>query len=117
MTEIECQFLKRGLEIYKLFLFCEKEPIWGSYRTFHEPLHLHHYYPLCKYLRGLRSINGPTVLDPNLSDLACEFYLNVSVEIVTYPDVWYSDYDIHYMEPCLRIVSGVAILYLILSKR
>lgn len=115
-TEIECRFLKKGLGIYKLFgaipimKFREKEPIWGAnvgridYSILHfhlkgEPC-CHNYYPLCKYLRGLRSINGsngsdgPTVLDPNLRDLACEVYRRASVKLVTYPDVWYNDYDI-----------------------
>jgi hypothetical protein len=118
-SEEVCRFLKRGMKIYELFgvipimKINKPVPRWRSNRSSCDPYDLHLHYSgvpcyhvnnaICTYQSDLCRINGtnvPTDLDSRLEDLVKEIYcgwqndrLNVSIQLVTYPDVWYEDYD------------------------
>lgn len=118
-SEEVCRFLKRGMEIYELFgvipimKINNPAPGWRSHRSSCDPydLHLHYIgvpcyhdnYAICQYQSDLCRINStdvPTNLDSRLENLVREIFcgwqnvrLNVGIQLVTYPDAWYEDYD------------------------
>lgn len=121
--------------VIPIMKICKLVIIRGENRSSCDPYNLHLHYDeekcyhdnraVCKYLHDLYRINGGggdgggdgdsdshTVLDQRLQDLASEVYcdwkninLGVSIELVTYPDTWYEDYDKHiFYNHCVYIV-------------